>query len=146
MDELSFTTLDHGLIVLLFVAYLAGEYTMTYDAATRIYSKYGIIAAVLIMVSIFVCANPVVGLLGMVVGYTIIQRAISIAGHNYISEDTKWAPYETLTKPPETLEQQIIEQRVSRSFKPMYEQREVNSRCSFAGHASRYEGGQYAKK
>ena len=105
------------------MVYIWSEYFMSRDQAEVIYSKYGVLLAILFMAPIVIYTHPLLWGVGLIVVHLIVQKAISIVGVNYISEEKKWSSYEEQNTHPETVEQEVIEERVPPKYVPIYAQR-----------------------
>jgi hypothetical protein len=109
--------------LVIIMVYIWGEYFMSRDQAEVIYSKYGILITILFMTPIVIYTQPPLWGVGLIVVHILVQKAISIVGINYISEEEKWSSYEEQNTHPQTVEQKVIEERVPSNYVPIYAQR-----------------------
>jgi len=121
---------------ILFVIYIIMGYDMPEPIATMIDTMAGKIIVVVIALSLFAYANPVVAILGLYVAYIIISRSStatgSVALEKYMpSEEKKMSEFSAYNQFPYTLEQEVVKKMAPinkssfldepASYKPMLE-------------------------
>jgi hypothetical protein len=104
-----------GQIILgvLFMVYLVMGYSIPHPVASMIDTTIGKIVVVAMVLSLFVWHHPILGVLGLFVGYHLItQSAVSTGSyglHNYVpSEQKKLNAMSNYNYFPYTLEQEVI--------------------------------------
>ena len=113
------------ILSILFIIYLAGNYKMNDLLATAVDSPFGKIIVVLVAIILFAYANPVLGVLGLMVAYRLVKSASAITGTSalaeyYPTEQKKWAPFTAIRQFPYTLEQEIVKKMTTQKFNPTY--------------------------
>ena len=66
----------------------------------------------------------ILGVLLVYISYIRISKKLC---DNYITEDDKWAPYVDQTKVPDSLEQEIVTDKIEAVYKPIYTPSESTS-------------------
>ena len=121
---------------ILFIIYIIMGYDMPESIATMVDTMAGKIIVVIIALSLFAYANPVIAILGLYVAYIIITRSSmatgSVALEKYMpSEEKKMSEFSAYNQFPYTLEQEVVKKMapINKSsfldepatFKPMLE-------------------------
>ena len=107
--------LNQLVLVILFIIYLVFKIRMPDFLANIIDNVYSKIVIVLLALILLTKANPILGILGVLVAYEIIKRASSQAGISilqkyYPTEEKKWSPFAMTNQFPHTLEQEVVKQ------------------------------------
>ena len=113
------------LLSILFIIYLAVDYKMNNLLASAVDSSFGKIIVVSTAITLFAYANPVLGVLGLMVAYRLVQSASTITGTSplaeyYPTEQKKWTPFTPIRQFPYTLEQEIVKKMTTQKFNPTY--------------------------
>jgi hypothetical protein len=112
MDLFKKENISQLLLVLLFTIYLIAGYNTPEPISTFLQQSYGKATILLLAVSLFM-ANPVLGIVGVLVALTMIQKSNIEQNHiRYYtpSEPKKNAHYSSFNNFPYTLEQEVIKQ------------------------------------
>ena len=110
MDLFKKENISQLLLVILFSIYLIAGYNTPEPISTFLQKPYGKIAILLLAISLFM-ANPVLGIVGVMVALTMIQNSNIEQDHiRYYnpSEPKKNAHYASFNHFPYTLEQEVI--------------------------------------
>jgi hypothetical protein len=124
-DLLKKRNLGQLVLVVLFVIYLLMGLEIPEPFATIIDTQLGKIIIALIALMLFAYSNPILGILGLVVAYTLIQNATATTGLGALAkyaptEEKKWSPFNARHQFPYTLEQEIVKKMASTKFNPTY--------------------------
>ncbi len=130
---------DHAgqqILSILFIIYIIMGYQMPEPIAGMIDSSIGKIIIVIIAISLFAYANPIVAVLGLYVAYDLISKSTMTTGtaalEKYMpSEEKKMSEFSAYNQFPYTLEQEVVKKMApinksgflegSASYKPMLE-------------------------
>jgi len=101
------------ILVILFIVYLVFGIKMPNQFAESIDTNIGKIIVWLSALLLFAFSNPILGILGLIVAYEIIQRSTITTGtaalqSYYPTEKKKWSPFTPRNQFPYTLEQEIV--------------------------------------
>jgi hypothetical protein len=110
MDLFKKENISQLLLVILFSIYLIAGYNTPEPISTFLQKPHGKIAILLLAISLFM-ANPVLGIVGVIVALTMIQNSNIEQDHiRYYnpSEPKKNAHYASFNHFPYTLEQEVI--------------------------------------
>lgn len=110
MDLFKRENISQLLLVILFIIYLVAGYNTPEPISTFLQQPYGKAAILLLAISLFM-ANPVLGIVGVLVALTMIQKSKVEQDHiRYYnpSEPKKNAHYSSFNHFPYTLEQEVI--------------------------------------
>ncbi len=125
------------LLSILFIIYIIMGYEMPEPFASMIDSLIGKIVVIVIAISLFAYANPVVAILGLYIAYDLIKKSSEATGtaalDKYMpSEEKKMSQFSAYNQFPYTLEQEIVKKMAPMnksgfmdgpaSYKPMLEQ------------------------
>jgi hypothetical protein len=110
---------------ILFVIYLVIGYKMPHHVASIVDSSFGKLVVALAALFLFAYSNPVLGVLGLLVAYQLINSAsikTGMAGleEYYPSEEKKWSPFSPTHQFPYTLEQEVVKKMASQKFNTSY--------------------------
>lgn len=109
----------------LFVIYLVMGYKMPETLAMSIDSSVGKIIVVLVALMLFAYSNPILGVLALLVAYTLIKDAsvkTGMAGleEYYPTEQKKWSPFTPTHQFAYTLEQEVVKNMTTQKFNTEY--------------------------
>jgi hypothetical protein len=109
----------------IFGLYLVLGYPLPENVATMIDSTVGKIVVAIVAIMLFAYANPVLGVLALLVAYQLIKSAgvkTGIAGlEEYApTEAKKWSPYTPAHQFPYTLEQEVVKNMTTQKFNTEY--------------------------
>lgn len=109
------------ILTFLFVFYLISDKRLPSPVANLVDIKFGKVVIVLLSISLFAYANPLLGILGMCVAYFMINSATMQTGTYGLEEYTpteskKWSSFETRKHHTYTLEEEIVRERASQRF------------------------------
>ena len=101
------------LLSILFIIYIIMGYEVPEPVAGMIDTMIGKIVVVIVAISLFAYANPVLAILGLYVAYDIIKKSSQTTGtfalNNYLpSEEHKMSQFTAYNQFPYTLEQEIV--------------------------------------
>jgi len=101
------------LLAILFIIYLIMGYKTPPALASIIDTTYGKVIVVIIMLMLFVYANPILGVLGFFVAYNLMTNSETVtetyALNNYMpTEEKKYTALSMYNQFPYTLEQEIV--------------------------------------
>jgi hypothetical protein len=113
------------LVVVLFLIYLVMDYEIPETIAELIDSPFGKVLVVVFALLLFGFSNPILGILGLVVAYKLIQTATAKTGlgaleQYYPTEEKKWSPFTPAHQFPYTLEQEMVKKMASTEFNTDY--------------------------
>lgn len=108
-------------LVILFIIYLVMGYETPEVMANLIDTPFGKVLVALFALILFGYSNPVLGVLGLVVAYRLIQSATAKTGlaaleEYYPTEEKKWTPFTPAHQFPYTLEQEMVKRMASNKF------------------------------
>lgn len=114
-----------GILSALFVLYLISDKYVPTQIAQIIDTSIGKIGIVLISLSLFAYANPLLAILGVIVAYYLIQSSTKQTGtygmESYeLTEQKKWETYDPRETHKYTLEEEIVKERASDRFNSSY--------------------------
>lgn len=115
-----------NILMILFIVYLVGPFRNIPDnVATAIDSTLGKCVVVLISLALFAYSNPMLGVIGLLVAYTLIKRSsvkTGMAGLDefYPTEAKKWSPFTSTNQFPYTLEQEMVKKMTTQKFNSDY--------------------------
>ena len=117
--------LPQSILSILFVIYLVIGFKMPHQVAIIIDSSAGKIVVALAALFLFAYSNPVLGVLGLLVAYSLITSAsikTGMAGLEkfYPSEEKKWSPFSPTHQFDYTLEQEVVKKMASQKFNTSY--------------------------
>jgi hypothetical protein len=109
----------------LFIIYLVMGYQMPSNVASVVDSSIGKAIVGLAALLLFAYSNPILGVLGLLVAYQLINGASVKTGmaaleQYYPSEEKKWSPFTPTHQFPYTLEQEVVKQMASQKFNTNY--------------------------
>jgi hypothetical protein len=112
-------------LVVLFIIYLSMGYDTPDMLANIIDTSFGKLLVALFALLLFAYSNPILGVLGLVVAYRLIQSATAKTGLAALdeyapTEEKKWSPFNARHQFPYTLEQEIVKQMASTKFNSSY--------------------------
>ena len=101
------------LLAILFIAYLILGFKIPDNIAETIDTNNGKLVIVVISILLLGLANPIVGVLGLIVAYELIKRSSISTGtaaleKYYPTEEKKWSPFNARHQFPYTLEQEMV--------------------------------------
>jgi len=116
-------------LVILFVVYLLMGVETSEGLANIIDTLSGKIIVILVALFLFAYSNPILGVLGILVAYRLLQNASnsstliinnSLASY-YPTEQKVWSPFTPTNQFPYTLEQEIVKEMAPQKFNLTYE-------------------------
>lgn len=110
-----------AILTVLFVFYLITDKKLPIPVANLIDTPLGKVIVVMLALSLFAYANPLLAILGMCVAYFMINSATMQTGTYGLEEYTpteskKWASFEPRKHHSYTLEEEIVKERASQRF------------------------------
>ena len=110
-----------AILTILFVFYLIYDKKLPVPVANLVDTPLGKIAVVLLSLSLFAYANPLLAILGVCVAYFIINSASMQTGTYGLEEYTptenkKWVSFEPRQHHSYTLEEEMVKERASQRF------------------------------
>lgn len=110
-----------AILTILFVFYLITDKKLPTPVANLIDTPFGKIIIVVLALSLFAYANPLLAILGMCVAYFMINSATIQTGTYGLEEYTpteskKWSSFEPRRNHSYTLEEEIVKERASQRF------------------------------
>ncbi len=113
------------ILAVLFVIYLVMGYRVPDSLAPIIDSSIGKVLIALMALVLFAYANPILGVLGIIVAYQLIRGAsikTGMAGlEEYApTEQKKWSPFTPAHQFPYTLEQEVVKKMASQKVNTSY--------------------------
>jgi hypothetical protein len=101
------------LLSVLFVIYLIMGYKTPDKLAAMVDTMWGKVVVAALALMLFAHANPVLGVLGLIVAYEFIVRSSHMIGASalaraYPTEEYKWSPFSQENQFPMTLEQEVV--------------------------------------
>ena len=101
------------ILVLLFIMYLVMGYQTPEPVANVVDSLPGKIVIIVTVLSLFVCCNPIVAVLSLLVAFDLMRRSSSSTGLDAMmryapSEYNKMAQFTAFNQFPYTLEQEVV--------------------------------------
>jgi len=110
---------------ILFVVYLLVGYKMPEGVAQIIDTTIGKVVVALVSLMLFGYGNPILGVLGLLVAYQLIQSASVKTGmaaleQYYPTEEKKWSPFSPAHQFPYTLEQEVVKNMTTQKFNTEY--------------------------
>ena len=101
--------MSQTILVILFIIFLSMPQPLPIELANMIDTPFGIITVIVIALSLFMYANPVLAIIGLFVAFEIIRRSGSNSLNYYTpSETKKWEAVKETNKVHYTLEQEIV--------------------------------------
>lgn len=109
----------------LFIFYLISDKQLPMQVAQLIDTPFGKIAVVIMSLSLFAYANPLLAILGVIVAYYLVQSATKQTGTYGMeifepTEHKKWETFDPRESHQYTLEEEIVKQRASNRFNSSY--------------------------
>jgi len=109
----------------LFVIYLLVGYKMPEGLAQVVDTTIGKVIVSLVALFLFAYSNPILGVLGLLVAYQLIQSASVKTGmaaleQYYPTEEKKWSPFSPAHQFPYTLEQEVVKNMTTQKFNTEY--------------------------
>jgi hypothetical protein len=127
MEQLNSLLNNKGQLILsiLFVIYLVIGLKMPPEIATVFDTMGGKIIIALVALSLFVNANPIVGILGIFVAYQLIKTSADTTGRSsmeqfYPVDRKKWGSFTPTNQFPYTLEQEVVKNMTTQKFNTSY--------------------------
>jgi len=125
MDLMDKKNMPQTILAVLFVIYLVMGYRVPDSLAPIIDSSIGKVLVALMALVLFAYANPILGVLGIIVAYQLIRGAsikTGMAGlEEYApTEQKKWSPFTPAHQFPYTLEQEVVKKMASQKFNTSY--------------------------
>ena len=113
------------ILSILFIIYLLVGYKMPEGVAQIIDTTIGKIVVALVSLLLFAYGNPILGVLGLLVAYQLIQNASVKTGmaaleQYYPTEEKKWSPFSAIHQFPYTLEQEVVKNMTTQQFNTEY--------------------------
>jgi hypothetical protein len=110
-----------AILTILFVLYLITDKKLPVPVANLIDTPLGKVVVVLLSLSLFAYANPLLAILGVCVAYFMINSATMQTGTYGLEEYTpteskKWSSFEPRQHHAYTLEEEIVKERASQRF------------------------------
>lgn len=110
-----------AILTILFVFYLISDKKLPVPVANLVDTPLGKIAVVLLSLSLFAYANPLLAILGVCVAYFMINSASMQTGTYGLEEYTptenkKWVSFEPRQHHSYTLEEEMVKERASQRF------------------------------
>ena len=110
-----------AILTLLFVFYLISDKKLPTPVANLVDTPLGKVIVVVLSLSLFAYANPLLAILGVCVAYFIINSATIQTGTYGLEEYTptesrKWSSFEPRQHHSYTLEEEIVKERASQRF------------------------------
>jgi hypothetical protein len=110
---------------ILFVIYLLVGYKMPEGVAQVIDTSIGKVVVAVVSLLLFAYGNPILGVLGLLVAYQLIQSAAVKTGmaaleQYYPTEEKKWSPFSPAHQFPYTLEQEVVKNMTTQKFNTEY--------------------------
>jgi hypothetical protein len=101
------------ILSIFFIIYLVIGFRMPENIADKIDTPLGKILIVIGALILFASANPILGVLGIIVAYELIKRSSVSTGtaalaKYYPTEEKKWSPFTPIHQFPYTLEQEMV--------------------------------------
>ena len=101
------------LLLILFILYLVLGFKMPHNISEMIDTRTGKIVIAVSALALFAFANPILGIIGIIVAYELIKRSTVTTGSYalakyYPTEEKKWSPFTPTHQFPYTLEQEIV--------------------------------------
>lgn len=117
--------MPEAVLALLFIIYLVLGLKMPSAIAQLIDSTIGKIVVVVIALMLFAYSNPILGVLGLLVAYSIIRSSSVKTGMAaldayYPTEQQKWTPFSAAHQFPYTLEQEVVKNMTTQKFNSSY--------------------------
>lgn len=114
-----------AILTILFVLYLISDKKLPKPVANLIDTSYGKVVIIILSISLFAYANPLLSVLGIVVAYFMINSATIQTGTYGLEEYTptenkKWSNYDPRHYHEYTLEEEIVKERASNRFNKSY--------------------------
>jgi len=105
--------LNQLILVILFIIYLIFIIRLPMFVANIIDNVYSKIIIAVLALILLAFANPILGILGILVAYELIKRSSMQAGNSildkyYPTEEKKWSPFSATNQFPYTLEQEVV--------------------------------------
>jgi hypothetical protein len=109
----------------LFVLYLLVGYKMPEGLAQVVDTTIGKVIVGLVALLLFAYSNPILGVLGLLVAFQLIQSASIKTGmaaleQYYPTEEKKWTPFSPAHQFPYTLEQEVVKNMTTQKFNTTY--------------------------
>jgi hypothetical protein len=113
-------------LVVIFVMYLMLGHRLPANIATVIDTPISKIIITVLSIMLFAHSNPLLGILGIIVAFHIIQNSRAVTGSSalekyYPTEVKKWSPFTPIHQFPYTLEQEMVKKMASQKFNDSYE-------------------------
>lgn len=113
------------ILTILFIAYLLVGYNLPEPVASVIDTPFGKIIVVVMALALFAYSNPILGVIGLLVAYQLIQTATVKTGMAALekynpTEEKKWTPFSPAHQFPYTLEQEVVKNMTTQKFNPTY--------------------------
>ena len=110
-----------AILTLLFIFYLITDKKLPIPIANLVDTPFGKIVIIVLSLSLFAYANPLLAILGMCVAYFMINSATMQTGTYGLEEYTpnekkKWSSFEPRRNHSYTLEEEIVKERASQRF------------------------------
>jgi hypothetical protein len=110
---------------ILFIIYLLIGYKMPEGLAQVVDTTVGKVIVSLVALFLFAYSNPILGVLGLLVAYQLIQSASVKTGmaaleKYYPTEEKKWSPFSPAHQFPYTLEQEVVKNMTTQKFNTEY--------------------------
>lgn len=113
------------ILTILFILYLISDKHLPTPVSNLIDTPLGKIIVVVLSLSLFAYANPLLAILGIVVAYFLIKSATMQTGTYGLevfepTEQKKWSNFEPVRRHNYTLEEEIVKERASQRFNSSY--------------------------
>jgi hypothetical protein len=113
------------ILLILFVIYLVMDFNIPEPMASLIDTNVGKIIVVLLSLMLFAYSNPVLGVLGILVAYQILNKSTMITGLDALqkfmpTEQKKWSQFSPTHQFPYTLEQEIVKKMTISNYNSNY--------------------------
>lgn len=117
-------------LVILFVIYLLMGNETPESIANLVDTISGKIIVMVFALLLFAYANPILGVLGLLVAYNLLKNAsinstlmiTQSLNSYYPSEEKVWSPFTPTNQFPYTLEQEVVKDMASQKFNTVYEE------------------------
>jgi len=112
-------------LTIIFIVYLLVGYNIPEPVASVIDTPVGKIVVIVMSLALFAYSNPILGVIGLLVAYQLIQSATIKTGMAALekynpTEEKKWTPFSPAHQFPYTLEQEVVKNMTTQKFNPTY--------------------------
>ena len=123
--EINNKNIPELLLGIVFILYLIMGYQIPSPIANLIDTTFGKIIIIIFALILFAFANPILGVLSLLVAYQLIIKSSITTGmagleQYYPTEEKKWSPYTDTNQFPYTLEQEVVKNMTTQTFNTEY--------------------------